>query len=125
MTLRVADSDADYSPKSGDDVVDAVPVPVFEHKRDGRRRRHLTDATRVAGELAQPKPEKRGRLTGHLTDATATVSQKVVAHPLEAPAHARHRDHRLRTAIGGGSLPCGSGAGWAAAVDNVDGCAAG
>jgi hypothetical protein len=37
----------------------------------------------------------------------------------------RNGHHRLRTAIGGGSSPCGSGAGWAAAVDGRGGCAAG
>jgi hypothetical protein len=40
-------------------------------------------------------------------------------------AHARHRDHRLRPAIGGGASPRGTGAGWAAAVDRRGGCAAG
>ena len=37
----------------------------------------------------------------------------------------RHRDHRLRAAIGGGSSLCGWGAGWAAAVGRFVGCAAG
>jgi hypothetical protein len=37
----------------------------------------------------------------------------------------RNGHHRLRTAIGGGSSPCGSGAGWAAAVDRCGGCATG
>ena len=41
-----------------------------------------------------------------------------------ASRYARHRDHRLRAAIGGVTSPCGSGAGWAVAVDRRGGCAA-
>jgi hypothetical protein len=38
---------------------------------------------------------------------------------------AMYGNHRLRAAIGGGLAPCGSGAGWAAAVDRRGGRAAG
>ena len=50
-----------------------------------------------------------------------SLRERTPGHP---SPHARHRDHRHRTATGGGFSPFGSGAGWTAAVDRCGGCAA-
>jgi 2-alkyl-3-oxoalkanoate reductase len=78
--------------------------------------------------VAAPAAEVLGsvlRRLGQKTDLSAGAIQSLrgimVASDRYASADARHRDHRRRAALGGGSSACGSGAGWAAAVDRRGG----